>query len=459
MTDNQPFDFVSRGRFDGPDLVGARWWNQSFEDFAARPNRRTVLGLPLQVFGVGSAIAIGIAFCNVFGDDDEVETSLAALELQKREGWNAGYSSMGLTFPALPASEAMRNSIGMLFAPAGLTGMAQVLLPEPRLRPYAVSTLFQALDEPSNTSLRDAIRPVHTPAMDQAYARGQALRELMARPDAPAGVALIVDLPGPEAVALAAGLAERFAPVFTFDNWPHPLGVVPSHLTLGATAYYYPQLMVASARRPPDPMPAFVLDANRLSPYRDDANQFDNRYVAPVPSADGLQRLGIKRLLYLRPDGASLTELDDLNADFVEWERAGIEVRAVALSDFSAQQDAIANPATATAATTTHYYYGGHAHYHPFFWRSYGWTSVATSAPARLTPPPTRLSAAPAYRPAFRPTMFASRTIGGAAGFGKQKPSGFGRVSVRMAGARVSSFGSGSRRSGSFTRSRSSFFG
>jgi hypothetical protein len=69
------------------------------------------------------------------------------------------------------------------------------------------------------------------------------------------------------------------------------------------------------------------------------------------------------------------------------------------------------------------------------------------------------LSNAPAYRPTFRPTMFASRTLGGAAGFGKQKPSGFGRVSVRMSGGRVSSFGGSSRRSGSFGRSRSSSFG
>ena len=72
-----------------------------------------------------------------------------------------------------------------------------------------------------------------------------------------------------------------------------------------------------------------------------------------------------------------------------------------------------------------------------FFWRSYGYgAGPAPSAPRRRARPrrPRGLSSAPAYRPSFRPTLFASRTIGGAAGVGKQKPSGFGRVSVRMAG-------------------------
>jgi hypothetical protein len=249
--------------------------------------------------------------------------------------------------------------------------------------------------------------------------------------------------------------------VFTFDNWPHPLGVVPSHLTLGACAYYLPLFDVAAHRRTVPSAPAFVLDANRLNPYRDDANQFDNRYVAPVPSAQSLAALGIRRLLYLRPNADSLTELDDLNADFVAWQAADIEVRAVALSDFTAQTEAVAQAASGAPGGGASYYYGGHVHFHPLFWSSYGW-GAPVPAGRRVVPAPTRppnLSNAPAYRPTFRPTIFATRTIGGVAGIGKQKPSGFGRVSVRMSGGRVSGFGGSRIRSGSFARSRSSSYG
>jgi hypothetical protein len=451
---NAGIDFVVRGRFGGPDLVGARWWNQSFETFAKSSpllDRRVLLGGSL---ALGAALIGGIVLCN---RDDETEVSLAALELQKREGWNAGHADRSLVFPAdMVPVPSMVNAIGMLAMWPDLQRMADRLTPEPHLSPYAITTLFQALADPKGLS---ALRTVHTPAMDTAYGRGVALRDLLAEAEVPPGIALIVDLPGPEAVALAAGLADRFCPVFTFDNWPHPLGVVPSHWTLGACAYYLPLFDVAAQRRTPPSMPVFVLDANRLNPYRDEPNQFDNRYVAPVPSAASLTSLGIKRLLYLRPDGASLTELDDLNADFVAWEQAGLEVRAVALSDFTAQQAAATETTTTTMPSGgASYYYGGQAHYHPHFWSSYGWSQPVSSS-RRLVPAPSGLSNAAAYRPAFRPTIFATRTIGGAAGIGKQKPSGFGRVSVRMSGGQVQSFGGNRIRSGSFARSRSSSYG
>ncbi|HEX7501488.1 MAG TPA: hypothetical protein VF524_14490, partial [Polyangia bacterium] len=56
------------------------------------------------------------------------------------------------------------------------------------------------------------------------------------------------------------------------------------------------------------------------------------------------------------------------------------------------------------------------------------------------------------FAPSPRPTMFSSRTVGGLSGVGKQKPSGFGRVSYRAGGG-------GFGRSGSFGRSSSGSFG
>ena len=62
--------------------------------------------------------------------------------------------------------------------------------------------------------------------MEVAYRRGKALASLFKGNAAAAMV--VVDLAGPEAVAFAAGAASAFDPVFAFDNWPHPRGVVPS---------------------------------------------------------------------------------------------------------------------------------------------------------------------------------------------------------------------------------------
>jgi hypothetical protein len=457
-------DFVRRVHLDTDQVLGARWWNESFQAFQAAggPHRRQLLGaFPILLGGGITAAVLGAALCSRDDDEDSASTvTLDAIDLQRREGWNAGQPQGTLQLPG-----GLTDVQGGTRWMGALPTLPELLAPDPHLRTLAVPTLFQALAEPANGSLRQIMRPVHPPEADAVFGRGQALRGLTEQPDAPRDLALIVDLPGPLAVALAAALAPRFCPVFTFDNWPHPLGVVPSHLTLGACLYYVPAFIDGRMARPQPAPPVFVLDANRLAPYRDRPDQFDNRYVAPMPSAGSLRAIGVKRVLYLRPDPSSLTELDDLNEDFVGWQQAGIDVRAVPLSDFSAADVAFASrpdagaTARASSGTTGGYYYGGHSYHHVLFWRSYGYGVGPAPAPRlRSPPPPARLSGATAYRPSLRPTMFSSRTLGGIAGVGKQKPSGFGRVSVRMgSGGRMTRVGSG--RSGSFGRSRSSYSG
>src|SRR5207248_11566870 len=117
------------------------------------------------------------------------------------------------------------------------------------------------------------------------------------------------------------------------DNWPHPLGVVPSHLTLGAVLYYRPLFMRLRGSRTGRAPPVFVLDRNRLARYTDEETQFDNRYVARLPTATNLQSLGIRRVLYIAPDQSDMRELDDLNADFVAFRDASIDVKVMPLSD------------------------------------------------------------------------------------------------------------------------------
>jgi hypothetical protein len=240
--------------------------------------------------------------------------------------------------------------------------------------------------------------------------------------------------------------------------------VVPSHETLAAALYYLPLLRRAADRRPTPAPPAFVLDADRLSPYRDEVEQFDNRYMVSMPSSERLQSLGVSRLMYVRNGGAA-PESDDLNADFAWLDSNGIPVRQVSLADFQTADQAPAGPADAGAPAAGsvhhHYSYGGGGGYggHFFFWHQYGWYAPApprgVRAPAAgaAMPAPSR---AASYRPIVRETMFSSRLFGGGVGIGKMKPTGFGRISVRTARA-TGAISVGRGRSGSWGRGSSSF--
>jgi hypothetical protein len=173
--------------------------------------------------------------------------------------------------------------------------------------------------------------------------------------------------------------------------------------------------------------------------------------VVNLPSAAQLRALGVGHLLYVRPSGQALQELDDLNDDFVALERDGIPVRAVGLDDFD--RPAV-DAGVGAGVASTRYYYGGHPQVHAWFWSYHGWgPAPAFRAGGPRPVMPAQLASRPLYRPSPRPTIFSSRAIGGGSGIGKQKPSGFGRVSVRSSGDGFSA------RSGSFGRSRSSSSG
>jgi hypothetical protein len=413
--------FARRAFFDQPELVGARWWQESLATHVNPVTRRKALAKIVSIgFLVGTA-GLLVALVRRRPDFDETTIDRDALELQKEQGWDVGRPGVSLDLPGRSAADVA----GALDWSDALPGLAEALAPaRPELQPYYVPTLFQALVPPTSASLRAAIAPIHDADLDQAYARGQALAALFTDPSAPGRTAVVVDAPGPTAVAVAAGMADRFDPVFLFDNWPHPAGVVPSQLALGAAVYYRPRFLAARATRPAGAPPVFVGDDQRLAPYKDQSDRFDNRYLLKLPSAARLQALGIDRLFYVRPKGGEL-ELDDLNDDFVALGRAGIQVKMVALDDFE----------RGDPATPQRYYWGGHPMTHVHFWPVYvGGYRAVPALPPRIAP-------SIGYAPAPRPTMFSSRTIGGAAGIGRQKPSGFGRVSYRSEGGRSGSFG------------------
>jgi hypothetical protein len=193
--------------------------------------------------------------------------------------------------------------------------------------------------------------------MRKAYAVGEALaRTTRGRTD----LAVLADLPGAEAVAFAAGAATGFEPVLLLDNWPHPHAVVPSHLTLGALAYYQPRFESTRGRAGRGPL--FVLDRLRLASYSEASDRFDNRYYARVPTLDALGADGVRELLYVVASPANLPEPDDLNeALSARPAGAAVKVRAIALTDFRP------DPADPTPQAV---HYGGSAVHAARFWKA-----------------------------------------------------------------------------------------
>lgn len=416
---------------DEPELVGARWWRRALASRGPELDRRSALialaGLSAASAAMGTSMLQG---CSSSTSDVDVDIRAGALDSQRQYGWDFGAEGQALSF---------EGTVGEPMDPAVFDTLVEDLMPKnPAHQPFYGPVLFQSLTHTptSPTSgpgqqLRDVIRPVRTKAMEQAVLKGRGLSTLFK--DAPPGRIVIIDLPGDQAVGFAAGLANRFDPVFWFDNWPHPKGVVPSHLTLASVLALLPELKTLAEARPEEAPPAYILDANRLLRF-DDESLFDNRYLAKLPNPQQLQAAGVKQVLYVRPTGTD-KELDDLNDLFTSYRAAQIEVKLVPADGFIEQaptEDGSATEAPKELAEgpsetgdhyrTSHGYYGHHPHYyygsplsHWFFFSHFGWGRPSYSAIQ-----PTHYRSPPDYTPARRATAFS----GG-------KPTGFGQVNTR----------------------------
>jgi hypothetical protein len=369
--------------------LAAAWWSASLR-------ARAPLGLLARWSGPLAWAGAGLTLpgCAELLDEGQKAPSEAALEAQRMEGWSVGQEGHGLAFPdAQPADVAGSTAWRM-----AMTTLALRLAPaEARWLPFYDPTLFQALQAPRSADLQLMMRPVFSPAMALASRRAEALLSLfMEGGGCRTDVALVLDLPGPEAMAVAAALSPCFDPVFLLDNWPHPRGLVPSHLTLGAALYYLPWFERARPGRSPEAAPMFVLDRGRLVPYVDDGSRFDNRYFANLPPASALAAAGIRRLLYVTPDDQVAVEADDLNEDMVDLARGGVDIKILALSDFSdaplpdwpdeplAQAPAAPPPPPPSVGVS--FQFGGTSFSHRCFWQWYGWPRPSTPAP-----PPTKV--------------------------------------------------------------------
>jgi len=301
---------------------------------------------------------------------------MSALALQRARGWSVGAESAPLPLVAPLPTDVDGGSRWSELEPR----LVEVLAPPAPYAPFYVPTLFAAVTGVPGVSLRQVMRPMFDASMKDALQRATCLESLLAQAEWPKDLAVVLDLPGPESVAVAAQLAEHYAPVFDFDDWPHPAGVVPSHETLAATLYYAPAFERARGRRSSDAPPMFVLDENRLTPL-ESPSQFDNRYFAQLPTVEALKALGVSHVLYVNHDGEP--ELDDLNRALWDYLDHGIEVRMLGMSDFSESKDPPSEEEAAGPEDPADlwveldpgvfFYWGGTPWAHRDFWHRLGW--------------------------------------------------------------------------------------
>jgi hypothetical protein len=446
-----------RSSFSRPTPSGTnKPGGQMTEWFTNHISRRS-LGKGL-AWGAVLAMA-GVTVYQLAGEGDK-EVDSDSLDLQKKEGWNVGSTDKFLSFDGSSLTDSRGKMTG--YDPNYLISVYQPR--DPQWQPFFVPTLIQSL---SQQSLGGQMRPVFTAQMRETYERAEALRNLISQAPNPGQTLIISDLPGPQSVALGAEMADAAQLVPVFDNWPHPLGVVRSHETLGAMAYYAGEIDEKRSKLKENAPAILLLDSNRLNAYTDQDTQFDNRYQAKLPPADQLKQRGVQQVIYLVKDESQKEELDDINEDLVEWQKQGINVRMLRLSEF---KPAVEPTQPTVAGTTTntvqrHYYYGGSPWASWLFFSHYGYgypREVVVYRDGRNVPIPRPTTGqtydSPTYRPQTRPTVFSNTRVGGASGAGRTRPSGFGRTSVRMSSdGHVT--GTRSGRSGSYGRSGGGWFG
>lgn len=425
-------------------------------------------------FIVGGAVAAGAALTGgiwLATRDDTTDVEKDSLDLQRAQGWNVGSEEKTLSLPGAQTLDSRQGDDWKRY----LDQSAMLNAYQPKSGawlPFFVPTLIQSLQY---ETLRTQLTPIFLPDMKESYARGQTIaRDFLSNAQNPGETAIICDLPGRDSIALGAGMADAAHLVLTFDNFPHPLGVTPSHETLAAMLYYAGEIEAKQGEasgKATSAAPVFLLDSKRLENYKDADTQFDNRYLAKLPSAQKFQEMGIKSIIYVTPDRTRAEELDDLNEDFVDYKSKGLNVAMLPMSDLVGVDENVSRDwgdGTTRTEQQRNYYYGGSPGFHPFFFFAYPfyspypayarrYPSFAGGRGASSLPPSV---SAPRYVPAPRPTMFSGTRIGGrgASGVGRSKPSGFGRATVRVApsGGVV---GTRAGRSGYYSPGRSGSFG
>lgn len=167
----------------------------------------------------------------------------------------------------------------------------------------------------------------------------QALPDVSWLPDASGETALVLDLPGPEAVHCGVALAHAgYRPVPLYNANVDVAAVVPvqpimERLRAGAL------LLPAAGRLRNDAPPAFLLDANRMRPVLTlTPGKYDNRWVVlpqDFPSATTLRAHGVRRVTLVQR--GQTDPQTDLRHVLLRWQNAGI---VLSLADYDGRSTA-----------------------------------------------------------------------------------------------------------------------
>lgn len=152
--------------------------------------------------------------------------------------------------------------------------------------------------------------------------------------------AIIVELPGVEAVQVGLALAERgFRPVPLFNGTQGPSPVIDLEPVIGALGAGAALLQRITLR--PDAPPAFLLDSRRATTTgAREPGRYDNRWIAlpqDFPSAAFLASRGVKEVALILRGGTSPAV--DLSHVLFRWQQAGIRIRAIDLASGRVEED------------------------------------------------------------------------------------------------------------------------
>jgi hypothetical protein len=202
--------------------------------------------------------------------------------------------------------------------------------------PYHSVPLFAALDRIPAATVGPAAPPA---AGDTVDPRGRLPALTRPRSTPPAFIApdtwTILDLPGPAAVQAAVWLiGAGCQPVCTFDNWPHPKGLLRAEHTLAELIRWASTVAPLRARLRADSPPLWICDSGRLGGSPGRPGEFDNRYYlddSTLPGPRMLLSAGMRRVVYVTMALEPVPVLD-YEAFFAELLAAGLMVEHVDLA-------------------------------------------------------------------------------------------------------------------------------
>lgn len=154
----------------------------------------------------------------------------------------------------------------------------------------------------------------------------------------PGKYALVIDLPGPEAIAVGFELARLgMRPVPLFNGCPGDNEVVSTSELIAALRAATPLLERCAI--PADAWPAFLLDSRRMSTaVAPQPGRFDNRWFTfpqDFPSANLLLARGFQTIIVVQERVGQ--PADDLAHVLRRWQEAGVELRCTTLGSSQLQ--------------------------------------------------------------------------------------------------------------------------